>query len=167
MLRNTLLLFLLIPFLGISQNKQNSIVELEIQNAKNVMGEFQKVSIFHTKTDTELESLKSQASTNLIEAVYFDFEKAADFNVKAANSANLTLDIPTTNKNQPMIVDLVQVDIHSADFLINVPYVQGFHYRGVVRGSDHSLISISIFDEEVIGFDKIDPITFVPSQMNT
>ncbi|MFT5566885.1 MAG: hypothetical protein ACI81Y_001833 [Glaciecola sp.] len=158
MFRITTLLFLLIPFIGISQNQHNhnSIVEKEIQDAKIAMGEFKKASIFHAKKDNEIEALKTNESTSVKGAIYFDFEKMNDFNTKAELSSTLSLEIPSQNKSQPMIVDLIQVDIHSSDFMINVPYVQGFHYRGVVRGSDHSLVSISIFDEEVIGFVSYD-----------
>jgi len=154
MKRISFLLFMLIPFIGISQkhNSESSIVEKEIQAAKIVSPEFQKANIFQVNANPTTADIAKQNSNGLVDAVYFDYIKPADFNNKANASANLTITVPTINKNQALVLDLVKVDIHSSDFVINVPYTQGHHYRGIVRDKGQSLVSISIFDDEVVGF---------------
>ena len=56
-------------------------------------------------------------------------------------------------------LDLVEVNIHSSDrYIIAKPSNEivkvnhGKHYRGIVKGNEKSLVSISVFEDEIMGF---------------
>ncbi len=58
-----------------------------------------------------------------------------------------------------MRVDLVRVEIETPDFTVitsvsngqPVPHKSGAHYRGIVRGEEHSVAAVSFFDGEMMG----------------
>lgn len=69
---------------------------------------------------------------------------------------NITLKLPY--QGTTILIDLTRKDITTDDFSIitertntPVPYISGVHYRGIVRGDDHSVVAISFFEDEVMG----------------
>ncbi|MCB0638624.1 MAG: T9SS type A sorting domain-containing protein [Lewinella sp.] len=72
--------------------------------------------------------------------------------------SNVRLQVPAWNKTTYSLM-LVKVDPFTDDFSINTstdgPLSQpnrGLHYRGTVAGDPHSLVAISVFPEEIMGF---------------
>ena len=77
--------------------------------------------------------------------------------VIARKPSTLRLELPTGNGQVEL--DLELTDIFTDDFSLVIastgeafPYDQGLHYRGAVAGDPNSLVAISIFKEEVMGF---------------
>ncbi|MEY3053304.1 MAG: hypothetical protein RLY31_3089 [Bacteroidota bacterium] len=73
------------------------------------------------------------------------------------SQAGLALSLPY--KQAGMILELVEVSLHTEDFTVltnlsdgtPVPYTPGRHYRGIVRNNDQSTVSLSIFPEGIMG----------------
>ena len=126
-------------------------IEYEIYQAKLAGSQFPEVSIFNPAKAEDLQSFQSRSIT-IEGATFFDFQRPTDFNNTARLAENLSLQIPIESRNEAITLDLVKVEIHSDDFITNVPYTPGLHYRGIVRDEPNSLVSISIFESEVIGF---------------
>lgn len=76
----------------------------------------------------------------------------------AAAPDYLQLYLPVEGKRQ-FITDLVQVDPFAEGFAVidsrtgqPAAIDRGVHYRGIIRGENYSLVSISLFENEVMGF---------------
>ncbi len=153
MSRNIYLLCLLFSFCAFVQNgtAQNlPPVAQEIQIAKSEGLIFQSTTLFNTLKGKDADDLVSR-NMQVDNAVYFNFQKPENFDER--NSSTLSLDIPGDSRNSKITLDLIEVDIHSGDFMTNLSnYTPGKHYRGIVRGVNNSLASISVFENEVIGF---------------
>ena len=159
MIRNVyLFLLLLIPFFTMAQNEASRVsgeVSKEVQNAKTQGAVFQQQNLFAQLPENEINEWNSRNAT-IENAAYFNFIKPESFDLNARNYPYLTVDLPTNSRNTSLTLDLIQVDIYTADFSTNVPYQGGLHYRGVIRGAEQSLVALSIFDEEVIGFVSVE-----------
>ncbi|MBP7515772.1 MAG: T9SS type A sorting domain-containing protein [Flavobacteriales bacterium] len=77
--------------------------------------------------------------------------------VLSARPGQLRLDLPA--EGGALSLDLEQVDFFTDDFTvvtasngIAFPYTAGVYYRGAVSGDPNSLVAISIFKDEVMGF---------------
>ena len=75
----------------------------------------------------------------------------------ATRPSDLDLRFPTVNGDVELL--LVQADIFADGFNVITAstgnafdYAQGLHYRGIVKGQPSSLVAISIFKDEVMGF---------------
>ncbi len=70
---------------------------------------------------------------------------------------------------QPLMLDLVEHNILTPDFELYasdnpdapVPYAGGRYYRGMIRGDAHSLVALSVFENELIGVISNDAGNFV------
>ena len=70
----------------------------------------------------------------------------------------ISLNLPTINRNAIQL-DLVKVSVVSDDFIVSTdkgpytlkPEVLGVHYRGIIKGKETSLASISFYGEEIMG----------------
>ena len=83
--------------------------------------------------------------------------RAAFAGVLADRPEHLRLDLPA--EGGALSLDLEQVDFFTDDFSVvtastGVPfaYAPGLYYRGAVSGDPNSLVAISIFKDEVMGF---------------
>ena len=154
MSRNIYLLCLMVSYFAFAQNgiaQKLSPVAQEIQNAKTAGLPFQSTTLFEPLQGAAVTDL-AKRNLKVDNAVYFNFEKSAAFNQRTQSSTSLSLDIPGNARSPQMTLDLIEVDIYSGDFITNVDHVPGKHYRGVIKGEKNSLASISIFENEVIGF---------------
>ena len=82
-------------------------------------------------------------------------QKAIDQLLHSSKSS-IDLVIPTTDR-QNMVLELVQVELAPFSVLeapanTTAKYQDGKHYRGIVKGQNNSLVAISVFNEEVMGF---------------
>lgn len=85
-----------------------------------------------------------------------DFQALNRFSDNAPDA--ITLTIPAATRNRMLELELVKVDIFTPDFEVtlasdNMPadVPMGAHYRGIVRGEQHSVVAISIYEGEVMG----------------
>ncbi len=100
--------------------------------------------------------------------------------LKAANVLQLDMDASRALLEAPayafmelpynggkLVLDLVQTQITTDDFKVNTSsgqdanYIQGVHYRGMVRGIAGSLAAISIYDDQVMGLIQTPTEQFV------
>lgn len=93
----------------------------------------------------------------LDQAVVLSPSTEAISSVLGDHPGTLRLDLPTTDGT--LSLELERADPFTDDFSVVVAstgeafaYDQGVHYRGVVAGDPNSLVSISIFKDEVMGF---------------
>jgi subtilisin-like proprotein convertase family protein len=95
----------------------------------------------------------------LSDGAILDLDKAAIERISTENVPFLRLPLPD-GKGGVVELELVKVDIFTADFAVKtakptdeaIDQSLGVHYRGVVKGDDHSLAAISIFQNELMGF---------------
>lgn len=77
--------------------------------------------------------------------------------LNAESGAFVSMSIPTATRST-LNLQLVEVDIDGGTYVTTMPANQsvkvntGRHYRGVIRGDESSLVAISIFEDEVMGF---------------
>jgi hypothetical protein len=100
--------------------------------------------------------------------------------LKAANVLQLDMDASRALLEAPayafmelpynggkLVLELVQTQITTDDFKVNTSsgqdanYIQGVHYRGMVRGVAGSLAAISIYDDQVMGLIQTPTEQFV------
>lgn len=87
----------------------------------------------------------------------FDAKKTAEFLKK--NTARFTLELPTGQGDQSLILHMQRSQIFAKDFKVFTSsnrskpfdYKGGLHFHGVVEGDVHSKVAISVFDNEVMG----------------
>ncbi|KAA3630285.1 MAG: hypothetical protein DWQ02_18175, partial [Bacteroidetes bacterium] len=141
------------------QTESKRPADLVAQN-KTKTQSFQKVDLFNI----DLVTTKAVAGieTNIEEYDLFDIDEAALETVRREMPAEMTLDIPL-NFTQNMELELVAVDIFSSDFTVVqrsdnsvVDVDMGLHYRGIIKGDNNSIASISIFGDEVMGLISSD-----------
>ena len=117
-------------------------------------GVFEKHSVF---TIDDSRSAQIDAS-KLSDYTLLDIDFQSLKSLRSANPSALSLELPMTTEST-VALELVRVEIFSDDFqmieepsgkLIEVD--RGTHYRGIIAGKEKSLVSISIFNDEVIGF---------------
>ena len=75
--------------------------------------------------------------------------------LSTSSPKSLTLKIPTTFRSN---IELELVEVNLGNFLVKeastmspIKYSPGKHYRGIIKGDEKSLVSISIFDDEIMG----------------
>ncbi|HJW31303.1 MAG TPA: GEVED domain-containing protein [Saprospiraceae bacterium] len=78
------------------------------------------------------------------------------------NSDFIVLQVPVSDRAS-LKLDLVRHQIFSEDFAVissetgqAIQYQPGLHYKGVVEGIPNSLVAISIFDNQIMGFIALD-----------
>lgn len=77
---------------------------------------------------------------------------------KSAAPETMTFQVPFQTKNTTLELELVKVDIFTSDFQVTLGSTgqaadveMGVHYRGIIKDDPHSVVAISIFEEEVMG----------------
>ncbi len=93
----------------------------------------------------------------LSEATFFDINTLNIQSLRTSNETAIQMRLPIT-PNEEVELELVQVEVFAPDFKIRTSdgletYDQkGVHYRGIIKGDNTSLASISVFEDEVMGF---------------
>ncbi|MFT5800269.1 MAG: hypothetical protein ACI956_000069 [Nonlabens sp.] len=148
-----LFLCLMIPCWVFSQANvaASGQVAEKISAAKSSGLAFPQANLFAPLSNSEKADLQNRQTT-VKEAGFFNYQLPENFRTSVEDQSNLSMSIPTSNSNTTLTVDLIKVDILSSDFKVNVPFTPGVYYQGIVRGENSSLVAISIFDEEVVGF---------------
>jgi len=70
----------------------------------------------------------------------------------------LEVSLPAAGRSQPLVLELVRVDPFSSGFKVTLAssgqaaaVKQGVHYRGVMKGKEQSVASLSLFEGEAMG----------------
>lgn len=100
-------------------------------------------------------SKKITNTARLKEHQILSLDKTKLSKLKKLKPKNLQISLPLSNRS--FEVDLVQYQILAPDFKVstssqkNVEFKEGLFYRGIIRGDTNSVVSISVFDDEVFG----------------
>src|SRR5215213_711542 len=137
-------------------NKLKQVPEM-IENSKAARVAFERRELFQSSAKA-IDS-NQQLGKVLSDGATFDLNKPAHEKILQEKTGALTLPLPD-GKGGTVELELVRVDIFAPGFTVktSVPTSElideslGIHYRGIVKGNDHSLAAISIFKNEVAGF---------------
>lgn len=114
---------------------------------------FKNVSLFGTTASRNNANDFSKKSVSLV------LDRNALRSVLAAKEKSITFTIPTGD-SAPIELELIEQKIFSDDFTISalsgntetpVSVTHGISYTGIIRGKEHSLASVSIFNDFVMG----------------
>lgn len=147
------LLFWAIPFL-IQAQKQNGFVAAKVIAAKAANVKFERSSLFSVSSRSNASKYASEVSDALIlEPAQVNLTKLVQ---QAPEAISMQLQVDKPNL---LTLELVKFNIYSEDFKartsdgrdITATMDRGVHYYGIVRGQESSLVSISVFNNEVVG----------------
>lgn len=121
-----------------------------------MIGSAQQVSsytLFSPSTSRAVTQEIEQVERGTILAIDLD----ALHDLRAEMPSQLSLEVPIEDREM-FHVDLHQVDIFSPDFILQSSSGEdlssvdlGIHYRGSIEGAEHSVVAISVFEEEIKG----------------
>lgn len=128
-----------------------------IQNAKSAGASFKVRELF--LSDTRTIGNDGELSSVLKAGVILNLNKVIVAELLSEKDGYVTLALPN-GQGGTVELELARVDIYTTDFKIQTssPTSESFdekpgvHYRGIVKGNDHSLAAISVFKNEVMGF---------------
>ncbi len=153
---------LLICATAIAQGQRSTpgFVPQRIEALRQSGATFEPVALFNTAPASSQRGARWQE--DLDNAVLLAPARSAMDEVIARRPSTLRLELPTSAGQ--VALDLELTDIFTDDFSLVIastgeafPYDQGLYYRGAVVGDPNSLVAISIFKEEVMGFiSKVD-----------
>jgi hypothetical protein len=143
----------------ISEKSAGKLKEIPqmVNSTKNAGAIFERRELFEPSArrvadDTQLRKL-------LNDGVTFNLNRTAVGRIIKEDVKYLTLPLPTANGSS-VELELVKVDILAPGFTVQTskPHNEklddsfGVHYRGKVKGNDRSLVAVSVFRNEVLGF---------------
>jgi hypothetical protein len=128
-----------------------------IGNAKSAGAEFERRELF--QAGAQRVAGDAQFSRILTDGTVLNLDKAAVQRVLHENVEFLNLPLPD-GRGGAIELELVKVNIFAPGFSVktakptreSMEESLGVHYRGIVRGDDHSVAAISVFKNEVMGF---------------
>ena len=146
------LLFVLASICLHAQQTDNPIAKLVRE--KQQQAAFKPVSILKKMAPEK----KDGRALNMHPAItHASLDKAGLRQLYQQNEVAVDMAIPF--KDKVLEVELVQVELFAPDFKITendgaekeVPFQPGRFYRGIVKGDEHSMVTVSIFENELYG----------------
>jgi hypothetical protein len=135
-----------------------------IRDSKAAGVSFQRRNLFRAQNrlfrpDHRAIARDEQLAALLNDGVISDIDKPAAAKLLNDDVKFLTLSLPD-HKGAIIDVELVKVDIFAPGFSIRTAKRAnevrkddlGAHYRGIVKGNEQSLVAISVFKNEIVGF---------------
>ncbi len=165
-----LIFIFLTPTLILSQDYIGKVAE-KVQSKKNKYGKFKSYNFFDLRLDRSKNNISSGfelASKNYSEAVdkgiILTFDQAKVATIYDQDPQQMEITIPFKTNGETVQLELFQKDIFSPDLKVMTSdgrditdiMDRGKHYRGIVSGDNNSLVSISIFRNEISGFISLD-----------
>ncbi|MCB0457059.1 MAG: proprotein convertase P-domain-containing protein, partial [Flavobacteriaceae bacterium] len=155
MKRHLFLIFMLLPVLVFSQNRIGKIAD-EIVSTKIKPGKFQAYELF----DSGFSKASGTYKNAVRKGIVLDFSASKVATLVNSNAKDISLTLPINEEGETVTLELVQKDIFASSFRVRTSdgrditdsMDRGKHYRGIVSGKPHSLVSLSIFNNEVMGF---------------
>jgi hypothetical protein len=155
-MKKIIFLALILPFLAVAQEHRTGKVSEAITTAKVNSLEFQSFEIFTSQSKNALTDHSETVNSGLV--VTIDPSKLTT--LLDQNPQQMSLSVPFKSNGQSITLDLIQVSVFSPDFKAVTDTGQditnevdfGKHYRGVIAGDEHSLVSISVFESQISGF---------------
>lgn len=156
-----LFLILLVPQNAQAQHAGKPVAEW--LDSYRAFADFKSVDLFQRAQDrSELQSAVENASVLQLD------QNAVNELLQAAPQA-LRFAIPTADGN--IELELAQVEILAPEFFVstntqtNVPYQPALHYRGIVRGDNESVASLSVSSSGIMGMMANESGTYELGQM--
>ena len=136
-----------------------SALDREIQEAKSIATDFQRVALFEQEKSTVISQNVRNREPALRDFSVLALNEQAAATVAKRQPLALELALPNPDGAGDLTLDLVRFDLFGADFeLIEMPgnkvitdLPQSVFYRGTVSGSEGSLAMISVVDGEISG----------------
>ena len=165
-----LVLIFLTPTIILSQEYIGKVAE-KVQSKKIKFGKFKSYNIFDLGPDRSRNNINlgfELASKNYSEAlndgVIVTFDQAKVAVIYDQDPQQMEITIPFKTNGETVQLELFQKDIFSPDLKVMTSdgkditdiMDRGKHYRGIVSGDNNSLVSISIFRNEISGFISLD-----------
>lgn len=149
------LLFALFIMTGYAQTSSSSIKPADLVQLSKMQGkEFKQIEMF--TRSPEKRNFNGELNTNEFESLTVDFEQLQQ--LKNEHPESFTLQVPAPG-GKALEVEFVKVNILSDGFLVresstnsSTEVDSGVHYRGVLRDKQGSVASLSIFEDEMMGF---------------
>lgn len=154
-MKKIIILFLILPFLTLAQENRTGNVAKTITDAKAISGEFQSFEVFNPQT----RNATANYSETVDDGVIITINQTKINEILDQNPKQINLSIPYKSNGETVSLDLIQADVFAPDFKAVTDTGQditnevdfGKHYRGVIAGNDNSIVSISIFETQIIG----------------
>lgn len=140
-----------------AQNTENQAIKPVAQAVINYGEGLQDISLFVPSENVKNQSVAAQyvRNANLLQ---IDGSQLLSF-VQAKPDA-IALHLPTKN-GQEIVFQLLRYEVLMEGAVIGTisngekqpaPYTDGIHYRGFIKGNPHSLVAISFFENDMMGF---------------
>ncbi len=155
-MKKIIFLVFLLPLFTMAQGNRTGKVSEAVTVAKTNYGEFQSFEIFKPTT----RSAATNYSKSVNDGVVFELDLSGVRSLLAQNPKQINLNVPFKSNGETVALDLIQVDVFAPDFKAVTSTGQditnevdfGKHYRGVIAGNKNSLVSISIYGNQIGGF---------------
>lgn len=139
---------------GFAQSDARKPIDL-VQDAKKLSSTFKSVDLLQLDAQTKREALKIEE--DITKYNLFDVNWNQLSSIQKDQPATISLQLPVNFTNR-IELELVKVDIFTGDFKVTRGYDDseldvdtGVHYRGIIKGDEHSIAAISILDGEITG----------------
>ena len=159
----------LLSFSDSNAQTPNAIAQwIHSMKAESRENNFQPVTVFeNTLTEKRMNAVFGETEilnpqTDALNVLFQDAPATMEFEIPVPGGA-------------AVVLQLAQVNIKTEDFSVgtktnsgNHPfnYTDGVHYRGIVKGNDNSIATISIFNNELVGMISSDEGTFTLGKMD-
>ena len=108
-------------------------------------------------------SMVTELDQEVVDYTVLDVDIPALKSLATNAPEQLTLSVPPTYGDTPLLLDLVRVDIFTSDFEVTLASNNqaadvdlGIHYRGIIKGDESSVVAISVYEDEVMGLIAAD-----------
>jgi hypothetical protein len=136
--------------------------------------EFEKTAPFKSATAKGSESLRSLGveETALLDGTAFFLKENDGKSLKSDLGKFVKMELPSEDGSLEVL--LYEQTIFTDDATIttsesgemNLPLPEAKFYRGIVKGEEHSLVAITVFDDEINGLVSFGPETYVLGKIN-
>ena len=154
-MRISTLLGILLFFVCSIANAKNIKPEKLIQNAKSNGYVFTTIQPFQLSTEKADEDLDLGKAIQKYDLLDVDLQQLKALSEEGPTA--MSLKVPSSNTGL-LELELVQVDIFSDDFTVvtgnskePVQVELGTHYRGIIKGTENSMVAVSFLNGEVMG----------------
>ena len=142
----------LVVLTSVAMLGQNRVAE-EILSLRNSGTDFNPINLLQYQS----EDLNGRSIQGLAKGVLADLNISAIRDLQRSPQSTISLEVPV-GEGRTLVLDMMQYDLLTPDFLLYassnrdepVGYTPGLYYRGMVRGYERSVASLSVFNDEII-----------------
>ena len=164
-MRNLLVILVALGLLCNLANAQSSLHNQKpvhlVEHAKSANKKFTAIPLLAKSSNQQVSAALIQEAP---EYTILDVDPVALDILTSESNETITLDLPTDDYGT-LSLELVQVDITSNILVYEASTMEqanidlaGVYYRGIIKNTPNSLVSISIFDDEITGLISADNI---------